>query len=99
VQSKNIPFSDSYLLASGNGKLACAFIRTLHGLPVPETFYGPVEELLAHNLVTFPAIVKADIGRAGGDNYLVKDSDEYRQILERHSNDMMITQPYIVNDG
>lgn len=99
VQSKNIPFSDSYLLASGNGKLACAFIRALHSLPVPETLYGPMEELLAHNLVTFPSIVKADIGRAGGDNYFVKDSSEYRQILKRHSDDMMVTQPYITNDG
>jgi glutathione synthase/RimK-type ligase-like ATP-grasp enzyme len=99
TQSKNIPFSDSYLLASGNGKLACAFIRALHGLPVPETLYGPIDQLLAHNLVTFPVIVKADIGRAGGDNYLVKNTDDYRQIFERHSDDMMVTQSYIPNDG
>jgi glutathione synthase/RimK-type ligase-like ATP-grasp enzyme len=99
VHSKDIPFSDSYLLASGNGKLACAFIRALRGLPVPETLYGPTEQLLAHNLVAFPSIVKADIAQAGGDNYYVKDSGEYRQIHERHRDDMMVTQPYIPNDG
>lgn len=99
VQSKHIPFSDSYLLASGNGKLACAFIRALHGLPVPETFYGPADQLLAHNLVAFPAIVKADIAQAGQDNYCVNDNAEYRQVLQKHADRVMVTQPYIPNDG
>ncbi|MET0979931.1 MAG: RimK/LysX family protein [Candidatus Saccharimonadales bacterium] len=99
AHSKNIPFSDTYLLASGNGKLACAFIRALAGLPVPETVYGPVDALVSGGLVSFPVIVKADIGRAGQDNFLVSDEDQYRDIISRYTDQIMVTQAFIPNDG
>lgn len=98
AQAKNITFADEYLLTNGNGKLACAFIRALHGLPVPDTLYGPAEHILRLHLATFPAIVKADIGRAGQDNYLVQDETQYKQLRENETH-MMVTQPYIQNDG
>ncbi len=87
------------MLTSGNGKLACAFIRALAGLPVPDTIYGPVEELLTNDLVTFPAIVKADIGRAGQDNFLVHDAAQYRDIIHRYEDQIMVTQTFIPNNG
>lgn len=98
AHAKNITFTDEYLLTNGNGKLACAFIRALHGLPVPDTLYGPSKYILERQLTTFPVIVKADIGHAGQDNYLVQNEDEYKQLLENQKQ-MMVTQPYIENDG
>jgi glutathione synthase/RimK-type ligase-like ATP-grasp enzyme len=94
-----IPFTDQYLLTSGNGKLACAFIRALKGLPVPETLYGPVDHLLASDFVAYPVVVKADIGRAGQDNFLVKDAKQHKEILESYDGQIMVTQAYIPNDG
>lgn len=99
ADSKNIPFTDSYLLTSGNGKLACAFIRALRGIPVPETLYGPAEALLASGLLEFPVVVKADIGRAGQDNYLVSDAAQYRDVLSTYPAMIMVTQAYIPNEG
>ena len=96
---KKIPFTDHYLMMNGNGKLACAFIRALSGLPVPETLYGPADALLSSKLVSFPVIVKADLGHAGKDNYLVDSADEYKEILTKHENQIMVTQAYIPNDG
>ena len=94
-----IPFTDHYLLTNGNGKLACAFIRALKALPVPETLYGPVDQVLASQLVQFPVVVKADLGHAGQDNYLVHDAAEYKTILDTHAGQIMVTQSYIPNDG
>lgn len=94
-----IPFTDQYLLTSGNGKLACAFIRALTGLPVPETLYGPTDQLLANESMTYPVVVKADIGRAGQDNFLVKDAKQHKQILDDYKDQIMVTQAYIPNEG
>lgn len=99
LESKKVPFTDEYLLEAGNGKLACAMIRRLAGLTVPRTVCGPAEILLAENIVRFPCVVKADLGHAGQDNYLVENATDYRDIIETHSRDIMVTQDFIPNNG
>jgi len=103
LSMKSVPFIDSYLLTQGKGKLAGAFLRAAHGLPVPRTFFASqtgYEEIFRDDApISFPFVIKADNGSKGRDNYLVKSFDELIAVLKRSSGLDMISQTFIPNDG
>ncbi len=100
---KNVPFIDSYLLMRGSGKLACAMMRTNAGLSTPRTVYAKAgllgDYVEANKPFKYPFILKADDGKKGRDNYLVKDSEELKTRLSESPQVRFIAQEYIENDG
>ncbi len=104
LRAKNVPFTDSYLVAQGRGKLSCSFARVTNGLPVPQTVYARPhllpKALLAAQL-KYPLILKADLGKKGNDNYLISSESELKETLaataERDVD--MIAQEFIPNNG
>lgn len=105
LKAKHIPFGDQYLLMLGKGKLAGAFLRVAAGLPIPKTFYGTravYEEIFQNendSPLSYPLILKADNGRKGRDNYLVRSHDELLELLAKNEHLQMVAQAYIPNDG
>lgn len=99
---KGIPFSDSYLLTRGAGKLACAILRLSHGLRTPRTIYAKEKHFLAYLRrieINYPLIVKADQGKKGRNNFLVENEKELQAVLGDTQGMRMIVQEYIPNDG
>ncbi len=103
LDAKHIPFIDQYLLAPGKGKLAGAFLRSAHGLPVPTTFFGShsvFKQVFAEAApFTFPMVLKADNGSKGRDNYLIHTYDELLEKLAANPHLDLIAQAFIPNKG
>ena len=106
LEHKNVPFIDRYLRRTVPvGKLACAMQRSLRGVPVVPTLgatsgNGLLNSLkFAHGFDKFPLILKADLGRKGNHNFLVKNKSELRQILSENKDLNFVIQPYVPNDG
>ncbi len=106
LEYKNVPFIDRYLRrAVPVGKLACAMQRSLKDIQVVPTLAATSGNGLLNSLKffkefqNFPLILKADIGRKGQSNFLVKSKDELRQILKDNKDINFVLQPYIANDG
>lgn len=103
LRSKNVQMTDTYLETRGSGKLASAMLHVSHGLPMPRTVYASAR-LLGNYIetqesLTYPFILKADNGKKGRDNYLVRGKDELEQILKDNSEVRFIAQQFIENDG
>lgn len=96
-----IPYIDSYIPEIGATKLSCAFVRWEHDLPVPSTYYGPDEELLAiaRWQQTWPWVVKADNGKKGRDNFLVHSLPELEEVFVKNPEVRFVMQTFIPNDG
>ncbi len=96
-------FIDSYLLTQSKGKLVGAFLRSANNLPVPKTFHGS-REVFEKVFKTdppfnFPVILKADFGRKGRDNYLVKNLNELLGKIDGSPDISFVAQNFIPNDG
>lgn len=99
-RKKGIPYIDTYLPQIGNAKLSCAFVRWEHDLPVPKTIYGPLEAMIGEvSTVGIPAVLKADAGKKGRDNYLVKSTDEIREHVSAEDAPTFVLQNFIPNKG
>lgn len=100
---KHIPFTDSYLETHGAGKLACAMLRRRHDLPTPRTVFAKSNHLAAYisgcNAFSFPFVLKADNGKKGRDNYLIKTIQELDARLAAQPDVAFIAQEFIDNDG
>lgn len=103
---KNTPFIDRYLKrAVPSGKLACGMNRTLKGVGIVPTLGASNGGALLNSIKyfdefkNFPLILKADVGRKGHDNFLVKSKNELRDILEENKDIDFVIQPFIENDG
>lgn len=105
LEHKHTPFIDRYLKrAVPSGKLACAMQRSLRDVKVVPTIGATSGNGLLNSLryfpeFEFPLILKADVGRKGQDNFLVKSKDELREILNDNKDVKFVIQPYIENDG
>lgn len=105
LEFKNVPFIDRYLKrAVPAGKLACAMQRSLRDVKVVPTLgatsgNGLLNSLRDFPVFEFPLILKADVGRKGQNNFLVKSKDELREILKNNEDVKFVIQPYIENDG
>lgn len=101
---KKVKFIDSFLRTQGKGKLAGAFLRSANEIPVPLTLsttpdlfreiFGSKEQP-----IEYPFILKANEGRKGYDNYLIKDFDQLNSILSDNPETLYVAQPFIENDG
>lgn len=95
-----ITYIDEYIPAIGNAKLGCAFTRWEQGLPVPKTVYGPLDGMLEYaETIGFPAVLKADAGKKGRDNYLVRTPDDIRKYRAAKDAPAFVLQNFIPNDG
>ena len=103
LQSKNVRFTDEYLLTQGKGKLAGVFMRTAHNLPVPKTFFAAAEVFSQSFQKTqpfaYPFVLKADNGSKGRDNYLIEDADMLERVLVKSRGLDMVAQEFIHNSG
>lgn len=103
LRSKDVPFIDSYLLTQGKGKLAGVFMRTAHDIPVPKTFFATADVFLSAfqhiKPFDYPFILKADNGRKGRDNHLIKDETALQAVLRESKSLEMVAQEFIQNDG
>lgn len=106
LADRGVPFTDSYLHQMGFGKLSCAFVRTLAGIPSPKTLYSSprvirqlVESSELPGWLGFPCVVKADIGKKGRDNYLVNSPKEMLKVVEESGDLNFVIQEFIPNDG
>lgn len=102
LRFKNIPFTDTYLEVQGKGKLACAMLRRRFELPTPRTIYATKSHLLDYlskNILSYPFILKADNGKKGRDNYLIKNHAELQKRLAEQTTIPFIVQELIPNDG
>jgi glutathione synthase/RimK-type ligase-like ATP-grasp enzyme len=103
LRMKKVDFTDSYLEMRGSGKLSCAILRLREGLPTPRTVVAK-PKLLGEYIRTakpfeYPFILKADNGKKGRNNYLVKDQAELDQILNDNLNIQFVAQEHIPNNG
>ncbi|HRV76283.1 MAG: ATP-dependent zinc protease [Candidatus Nomurabacteria bacterium] len=106
LEFKNIPFIDRYLKrAVPSGKLACAMQRSLKEVDIVPTLGATSGNGLLNSLKyfnkfnDFPLVLKADIGRKGQNNFLVKSKDDLREILSKNKDVNFVLQPYVENDG
>jgi len=103
LSMKNIPFTDSYLETRGAGKLACAMLRLKYNLPTPRTIYASAKNLKKYindsKSLSYPFVLKADNGKKGRDNYLIKSSDDLDEKLALHTETPLIAQEFIESDG
>lgn len=104
LQAKNIPFADEYILTQGKGKLSCGFIRALNGLPVPDTVYARPAQIIkfmsTYSPFKYPFVLKADEGKKGNDNHLIRSDNHLKEVLASTDSSMaMLAQEYIPNDG
>jgi glutathione synthase/RimK-type ligase-like ATP-grasp enzyme len=106
LEFKNVPFIDRYLKRTvPSGKLACAMQRSLKEVEVVPTLGASSGNGLLNSLryfkefEKFPLILKADVGRKGQNNFLVKSKEEMREILSQNNDVKFVVQPYIENDG
>ena len=103
LNGKGVLFIDTYLLARGKGKLAGAFLRNAENLPAPKTLYAEPAVLKAilskEKTLEYPFVLKADGGRKGRDNYLIKSFAELDKKLKASKYLRMLAQEYIPNDG
>lgn len=104
LRAKKVSYTDSYLLTQGRGKLACSFARWGNGLPTPNTVYSApalMPAAVKKASLKYPMILKADYGKKGNDNYLVKSESKLKEILAECTKRKvaMIAQEFIANDG
>lgn len=106
LEFKNVAFIDRYLKrAVPSGKLACAMQRSLKDVVVVPTLGATSGNGLLNSIKyfeefrKFPLILKADVGKKGQDNFLVKSKDELRKILKENKDVKFVLQPYVENDG
>ncbi len=99
-RKKGIAYIDQYIPHIGNGKASCAFVRWEHDIPVPLTIFGPTDSMIELlPVVGLPAILKADAGSKGKDNYLVCTAEEIRLHASAVGAPSFVLQGYIPNDG
>lgn len=99
---KQVPFTDSYLETKGAGKLACTMLRRRHQLSTPRTIYAPakyLDDYISSGTLSFPFVLKADNGKKGRDNYLIKSKGELEKKLLAQPDILFIAQQFIENDG
>ncbi len=106
LEFKNTPFIDRYLKrAVPSGKLACGMQRSLKDVDVVPTLGASSGNGLLNSMKyfnefkDFPLILKADVGRKGQNNFLVKSKEELREVLNKNKDVKFVLQPYIENDG
>lgn len=108
LEYKNIPFIDRYLKrAIPAGKLACGMQRSLRGVEIIPTLGATSGNGLLNSLALLkgmsvfelPLIVKADVGRKGQNNFLVRTRTELREILKENKDVSFVVQPFVENDG
>lgn len=102
LRSKNTPFIDDYIYTLGSGKLAGAFMRREHNIPVPHTLYASkdlLEQAIASSTLNFPFIFKDDHGSKGRDNFKISSLDELSKAFDATTSKRMIVQEFIENDG
>jgi glutathione synthase/RimK-type ligase-like ATP-grasp enzyme len=88
--------SGSIRLARDKAAMAARF--RVGGLPAPDTFVGPLQELARRVPVTeYPLVVKPVFGDNGRDLHLVRDRRELRAL--EWSEPAALAQPYVPNDG
>lgn len=100
---KHIPFVDSEVLRPGSFNKITQYMN-LHeaGVPFPKTLVGPGDKLLRHYTeygFTFPLILKSAGGTRGQDNFLVKDENEMRTVLQENSHLTFVLQTFLPNNG
>jgi ribosomal protein S6--L-glutamate ligase len=101
LQKNGVPVFDSYIDTIGMGKLSSAALMQRYNIPTPRTIFRKanyLEALLKKNIINYPAIVKADLGRKGKDNFSFASFGELKEILESSRTNMII-QEYIPNNG
>lgn len=101
---KGVPFTDTYLLTEGKGKLASAFNLLESQIASPRTIYARPQRmynLFSSGSLSLPIIIKADIGRKGDDNYLINSLDQLKNVLEdcNRRGVEVIAQEYIKSNG
>lgn len=106
LEFKNTPFIDRYLKRDvPAGKLACGMQRSLKEVDVVPTLGASSSNGLLNSIKyfdefkNFPLILKADVGRKGQNNFLVKSKEELREILKNNKDTKFVLQKYIENDG
>jgi glutathione synthase/RimK-type ligase-like ATP-grasp enzyme len=71
-------------------------------VPFPKTLAGPADKLIAHYAeygFAFPLILKSASGTRGQDNFLVKDENEMREILQKNGRLTFVLQTFLPNNG
>lgn len=99
---KKIPFTDSYLETKGAGKLACAMLRRMYDISTPRTIYASsnhIGKYISQGALSYPFVLKADNGKKGRDNYLVRSRKELDEKLHAQPEVSFIAQQFIENDG
>lgn len=100
---KKVPFIDSYLDMCGSGKLSCSLSCLKAGLSIPHMVYAAPGILSGYlersKTLDYPFVLKADNGRKGRDNYLIKSKSDLEQKLKKNNDIAMIAQEFIPNDG
>lgn len=100
---KQVPFIDGYLKTQGAGKLTCQILKRRYNLSTPRTVYATKKHLSEYinntGALTYPFVLKADKGKKGRDNYLVKSPQELNERLSAQPDVTFIAQEYIENDG
>lgn len=99
-RKRGVAYVDDYIPRIGDNKLGCAFVRWEHGLRVPSTAYGAIDDVVsAAERFGWPVIAKADNGKKGRDNYLVNDEQSLRTIFAQSRDVRFVVQKFIPNDG
>jgi glutathione synthase/RimK-type ligase-like ATP-grasp enzyme len=104
LQTKNIPYVDSYNKPSAVSKASAAFVGRANGIPVIPTIFSRVDlliEMVNTDALPFdyPFVVKDQNGKKGRLNYLVQNKEEAITALSTPGETEFVIQEYIPNDG
>ena len=105
LKKKQVPFSDEEVgRCTAGSKLTQMFMLWAADLPVPNTLYcrhGALKNQRLRNKEAFayPFIMKKRVSHKGHDNFLVKDKDQFKEILSQYDSDShLFIQNFIPND-
>lgn len=103
LKQKEVRYMNSYLLAPGIGKLACAFALTTQGVSMPRTFHATPDMTLdifaEAPPMEYPFVYKDDAGSRGRNNYLIQSHADLARTVEETRHLGMIAQEFVPNDG
>lgn len=93
--------TSAYKNRRATGKVPQMYQLQALGYPIPYSVSASTKYLpgLISEHLTYPIILKDMHGGHGNDNFLVKDEEQLKQILEDRSEIRFIAQEFIANDG
>ena len=102
LRAKGVPFIDAAAEQKGAAnKLVTTMKLWASRVPTLRTIYTShkhIQEVLASEIVTYPAVIKSTIGQKGKDNYLAKTRRQAKPLVEGTHIDWII-QDFAPNDG